>query len=362
MTDHYEITGTMSGTSLDGLDAAYCIFDRKKEKWNYTILHAKTFEYPEEWKKLLLKLEIADARQLARVHAEYGKYCGTLINSFVSETDIKPDYIASHGHTIFHRPDLGYTFQLGDGAAIATTTGITTICDFRTADVALGGQGAPLVPIGDKLLFSDFNICLNIGGFANISYDEVNQRIAFDICPANIILNILATKSGNAFDKDGEIAASGIIIPELLQKLENIPYYLSAPPKSLGKEWLVREFLPVLDFYSEYPNPDLMRTVTEHIGIRIGKTIEQIPCNRILITGGGALNKFLIERVRSNTAKIIKLPDLLTIQFKEALIFGFLGILRLRGENNCLSSVTGATKDHCSGSVYFAKQNIPNIY
>jgi anhydro-N-acetylmuramic acid kinase len=354
MTEHYEIIGTMSGTSLDGLDMAYCIFEKEKNNWSYKISHAKTFDYPDEWKNRLLKLEIADAHQLAQAHAEYGKYCGTLIKCFMEETGLKPNYISSHGQTIFHRPDLGYTFQLGDGAAIAATTGITTICDFRTADLALGGQGAPLVPIGDKLLFADFEICLNIGGFANISYDINNHRIAFDICPANIILNLLASGDGCTFDNDGKIAAGGNIIPELFEKLENLQYYYLNPPKSLGKEWLWGEFLPLINLYTGKQNSDLLRTITEHIAVRIGRTLELVTGSYILITGGGALNKFLVERIRSHTSKPIDLPDLLTIQFKEALVFGFLGVLRLRGEYNCLASATGAIKDHCGGAICIA--------
>jgi anhydro-N-acetylmuramic acid kinase len=354
MIDHYEIVGLMSGTSLDGLDVAYCVFDYEKGKWKYSISAARTYDYDNDWKQRLLNLETADARQLTQMHPEYGKYCGLLVKQFLSETGLKPDYISSQGHTIFHRPDSGYTFQLGSGAALAAAAGIMTICDFRSADVALGGQGAPLVPIGDKLLFGDYEFCLNIGGFANVSFELEGKRIAYDICPANIILNLLASKLGFGYDEDGKIAAKGILVPELLEKLEKLDYYSANPPKSLGKEWLVSNFLPIVDNFRDQPIEDLMHTVAEHIALRIGNSFGPNIKGTVLITGGGAFNKDLIKRIHSYSSNNLAIPDILTVKYKEALIFAFLGTLRLRGENNCLASVTGSSKDHCSGTIHLA--------
>jgi anhydro-N-acetylmuramic acid kinase len=352
MYNHCEIIGLMSGTSLDGLDVAYCVFDHAAGKWQYSIREAKTYEYPAELKVRLIAAETADARSLIELHAEFGLYCGLLVSLFMADTGLRPEFIASHGHTIFHRPDLGYTFQLGCGASIAAANGITTISDFRTADVALGGQGAPLVPVGDMLLFADHEMCLNIGGFANISYDLNGKRIAYDVCPANIILNKLAQEAGAAYDNEGNMAAGGQMIAGLLAELEELEYYAAPAPKSLGKEWLLNTMLPVIEKYRSFPLPDIMHTVTCHIAARIAHALHAYPAGKVLITGGGALNTYLVSLIRKQCDNRIIIPDLLTVQFKEALIFGFLGLLRLRGENNCLASVTGAKTDHCSGSIH----------
>jgi anhydro-N-acetylmuramic acid kinase len=354
MNEHYDLLGLMSGTSLDGLDVAYCRFSRVDGQWQYSIVGAETYEYPQEWIDNLTAAEIADGRKLVELHSAYGRYCGSLVNRFISETGLYPGFIASHGHTVFHRPELGYTFQLGNGADLAAETGLTTICDFRTADVALGGQGAPLVPVGDQLLFGDFEYCLNIGGFANVSYDQDGKRIAYDICPANIILNRLAGLTGSLYDKDGNLAAKGKPVPGLLTELEKLTYYSAPPPKSLGKEWMVNNFIPVIEKYKNFPVPDLLNTVVEHIALMAGNAVSIIPAGRVLITGGGALNTYLVSRIMKHCDIKIVIPDLLTVKFKEALIFAFLGLLRFRGDNNCLASVTGARRDHCSGIVFLS--------
>jgi anhydro-N-acetylmuramic acid kinase len=353
MSDKYRCIGLMSGTSLDGLDIAFCIFEKKQDVWSYAIEEARTIPYSKEWIRTLRFCEDADSRYLMQVHMEYGNHCGLMINEWFRETGLQPDFIASHGHTVFHRPEAGYTFQLGHGAAIASATNIDTICDFRAQDVALHGHGAPLVPIGDKLLFGDFDACLNIGGFANISYDSGGIRKAFDICPVNTVLNHLAERLGKEFDENGMLAAAGTLIPELFERLEEIPYYCALPPKSLGREWLGEVFFPVLRAFEQCDIKDLMHTVSEHFACRIAAAIAtSVPGKRILATGGGVCNRHLISRLRSKSDREIIIPADDLVKFKEALIFAFLGVLRLRGENNCLASVTGALRDHCSGVVY----------
>jgi anhydro-N-acetylmuramic acid kinase len=285
------------------------------------------------------------AHNLAEVFAE-------AINSWLGDGP-RPDFIASHGHTVFHQPGIGLTTQIGNGAVIAARTGIPTVCDFRTKDVALGGQGAPLVPIGDELLFGDFDACLNLGGISNISYRIGNKRVAYDISPCNMALNALANRAGQPYDQDGQLAKEGVIIPELLQKLNNLAYYHQNPPKSLGKEWYDEVFSPVLaSFLSNHSVADLSRTVVEHIAVQI---IANVPkaARTMLVTGGGAHHTFLIQQIQHqrDTLKVI-VPDDLIVDYKEALIFAFLGLLRLEGENNCLRSVTGAKKDCCGGCVY----------
>ena len=341
----------MSGTSMDGVDLAYCLFEKVNEGWDFGISHAKTYEYPDEWGKILQELPYMSTQELAETDMKYGHYLGKLINQFTDQYSLIPDFIASHGHTLFHQPGKGFTTQIGHGAAIVATTGKTVVCDFRTTDVALKGQGAPLVPAGDKILFGKYGYCLNIGGFANISYDKDDKRIAYDICPVNMGLNHLSRQLGIPFDKNGENSRIGIIDNELFTNLNQIAYYHTSPPKSLGREWFESIFLPVLngskaDIYSK------LRTLTEHVACQISRSVLDGNGHNILVTGGGAHNRFLAGRIRTLIQKPVIFPDQKTIDFKEALIFAFLGVLRIRNEVNCLASVTGALHDSISGAVY----------
>lgn len=355
------VIGLMSGTSLDGLDLAYCKFTFNKG-WEYNILAAKTYPYTSEWREKLSAVEKKSSEELAALHSEYGHFIGKAIVKFLTElsfprglTGKRNIFISSHGHTIFHQPERKFTFQLGNGAAIAAECNFPVVCDFRSNDVALGGQGAPLVPIGDKLLFPEFDFCLNIGGIANISFDNPKgERLAYDICPANIVLNYLAATKGKVYDKNGEIARAGSVSKKLLKVLDSLNFYSKKPPRSLGKEWIMKYFYPVLNRYNISPE-DKMRTVVEHIAIQINSQLVQqnkTGRKKLLITGGGAHNKFLVERIKANSFLNIIIPEKITIDFKEALIFAFLGVLRIRNEVNCLSSVTGAKKDNCGGAIY----------
>ena len=342
----------MSGTSLDGVDLAYCEFKQAGENWSFEIKAAETVPYTHEWRQKLTKAHEQSGLGLAFLNNSLGKYFGEIALRFIKKNSLKPDFIASHGHTIFHRPINGLTLQIGSGAEIAAQTRLRTVCDFRSLDVALGGQGAPLVPIGDKLLFAGFRFCLNLGGFANISFDEAGQRIAFDVCPLNTVFNFLANQINLDFDKDGKVAAAGIVDENLLNALNNLDFYSQKPPKSLGREWLETCFMPVLHSFS----PDIsdkMRTVAEHFAIQISETTKNTPTGKMLITGGGALNRFLVERISFHSKHQIVIPDSLIINFKEALIFAFLGVLRLTENPNCLHSVTGASFDNVGGAVYF---------
>jgi len=347
--NRYTAIGLMSGTSLDGVDIACCRFEYNAGKWEYDIIDATTVEYSDEWKNRLVNSMKSDAESLTLLNIEYGHYLGKLANDFIKKYGYTPDIISSHGHTVFHQPEKKLTLQIGDGAAIAAVTGITTVCDFRSTDVALGGQGAPLVPIGDKLLFSDYDYCINIGGIANISYEDKGKRIAYDICPANMALNYLSEKRRQKFDADGRMAATGNSDENLLSELNSLKYYNLNPPKSLGKEWVFDSFISIIEKHSVSVE-DLLNTVTEHIAEQIS-TILQKP-GKALITGGGANNTFLINRIKEKSKTEIVIPDRTLIDFKEALIFAFMGVLRLRNETNIFSSVTGARKDHCGGAVY----------
>ncbi|MBK7214865.1 MAG: anhydro-N-acetylmuramic acid kinase [Bacteroidales bacterium] len=344
------ILGLMSGTSLDGLDLALCVFSEANGKYQYRIEAAETVSYSNEWLSRLRMLPEANAMEYAYTHTAYGRLLGELSRDFLKRNGLSANYIGSHGHTIFHQPGRGFTSQIGEGAALAQASGITVICDFRSGDVARGGQGAPLVPIGDELLFGDYDYCLNIGGFANISYKQDGKRIAFDVGPANIALNKLAQKLGLAYDDEGRVAASGMLNTELLEKLNDLEYYRLSPPKSLGREWVDTTFTPLLN--ESIPAADLLRTVTEHIAVNISRCASFKPEENMLITGGGTLNTYLIDRIRSLSNINIQLPDKQIIDFKEALIFAFLAYLRILERPNSLSSVTGATSDSCTGCIY----------
>jgi anhydro-N-acetylmuramic acid kinase len=341
----------MSGTSLDGLDLAFCEFHFDGSKYHHRIIEAETIPYTSTWKERLANLENRFAIDYVATDVEYGHFLGLQTRMFLERHRLIPDFIASHGHTIFHQPRNRITSQIGRGACIAAETGLPVVCDFRSLDVALGGQGAPLVPIGDELLFGQFAYCLNIGGFANISFSHEGKRIAFDIAPANIVLNYLVMPVGLDFDRNGEMARSGRVDAALLEQFNAMDFYSYPAPKSLGKEWVLQHIHPLLA-QSGLSREDQLATFTEHIAIQTGRSLSGNAEDKILVTGGGAFNCFLMERIRLHTSCTVNIPDELTVNYKEALIFAFLGLLRHRNEINCLSSVTGAVRDSSGGAVY----------
>lgn len=352
----YNVIGVMSGTSLDGIDVCYSSFtyNQEKKQWDYEIHQAHTFKLEETIKHRLQSIVNGSAIDLSILNNDYGNLIGKCINTFINDYSIKRtevDFIASHGHTIFHQPEINLTLQIGNGANITTRTKIPVICDFRTNDIALNGQGAPLVPIGDKFLFSEFDYCINLGGIGNISKYKGNDIIAYDMCPANMVLNHLAQQINLEYDMNGDISRKGEINQSLLNELNQINYYQQQPPKSLGYEWVSDHIYPILSNRS-VNTEDKLRTFTEHIAIQIGKILSE-KNTRTLITGGGAHNNFLMERIRFHAISDIVKPNDQTIDYKEALIFGFLGVLRWRKEINTLKSVTGSSADNVGGSVYF---------
>ncbi len=344
----------MSGTSLDGLDLALCEFELKNDKYKFNITDAQTINYENDILEKLQKAPKMSALEFILFHKEYGIYIGKKVNEFL-ENKTKPDFIASHGHTIFHQPEKKLTFQIGDGAFIAAETGINCISDFRTFDTALGGQGAPLVPIGDKLLFSDYDFCVNLGGFANISFDNNKAvRIAYDICPVNIIANKFSEEIGLKFDDAGKIGKIGKINIKLLKLLNEIEYYTLKSPKSLAYEYLQKHFLPIFSKF-DIPVKDKLRTLYEHIAFQISEEINKNLFSenaKALFTGGGVYNSFLISLIEEKCKAKIIIPEKKTIEFKEALIFAFLGLRRYENKINCLASVTGAKFDNSSGVIF----------
>lgn len=345
--------GLMSGSSLDGIDLALVRFTYGDNHYSYSIINATTLPYPEEWRQQLANAFLAKPEDLVALDKAYGAYLGQKVSEFVKQSKVKPDFVASHGHTIFHKPELRYTLQIGDGQALANHCGILTVNDFRTEDVSKGGQGAPLVPIGDRLLFGDYDICLNIGGIANLSYEERATRIAYDICIANQALNWLAQREGLAYDNDGLMARQGKVNELLLQRLNDNTFFNQAPPKSLGREFFETCQKQALETFLEtFTTSDALATFVEHIAFQIGQSTAMLTKGELLITGGGARNKYLIERIQQHTIHQVVVPDLETVDYKEALIFALLGLLRLEGQTNVLCSVTGAPTDSCSGKIW----------
>jgi anhydro-N-acetylmuramic acid kinase len=351
-TTNYKIIGVMSGTSLDGVDVA-CINFEFDGNWQFQIENAETIRYPSDWLKILKNLTAYAPEELIDVDNKYTIYLSAIINDFIAKHDFKNiDAICSHGHTALHEPDKGLTYQIGNRKALAVLTNNKVVCDFRVQDVALGGQGAPLVPIGDKILFSEYNYCLNLGGFANISFEAHGQRLAFDICPVNIVLNHYVQQLGFEFDDEGENAGSGKVHSELLDALNNLEFYNLKHPKSLGLEWVQKEVLPLINSY-ELEIKDSLRTFVEHIAIQISRVISKKETTTLFISGGGAFNTYLIGRIKMwSPTSVIVMPSNDIINYKEALIFGLLGVLKMLNEDNCLSSVTGAKQDHSSGKIY----------
>ncbi|MBX2961705.1 MAG: anhydro-N-acetylmuramic acid kinase [Cyclobacteriaceae bacterium] len=348
----YKVLGLMSGTSLDGVDVAICILELKNDRWSYKIEKAITVPYSASWKKKLRQAHSTSAEELLQMHHDYGNFLGKLCRKFLQLYDLrKVDFIASHGHTVFHQPKRGFTFQLGNGYSLHVAAGIPVVCDFRSMDVALGGQGAPLVPAGERFLFADYDVCLNLGGIANLSQQLKNKRQAYDICFVNMGLNYLAEKAGKSFDRNGAMAAKGSLNTNMMRKLSTIYAKIKHERPSLGREFFEKHIMPVLDVES-IELYDRMSTFTESAAAQIADSIQHNKKRMsVLCTGGGAFNTYLIYRLMEhlgNKADLI-VPDSDIVKFKEALIFAFLGVKCVRGEINCLTSVTGSARDSCGG-------------
>lgn len=354
----YRAIGIMSGSSLDGLDIAYVIFEETGGKWNFDIVVTECFSYTPEWQQKLATATQVSALEYQLLHTEYGNYIGERINEFIAKNDLahKVHLIASHGHTSFHLPAKKMTAQLGDGAAIAAITKLPVVSDLRSLDVALGGQGAPIVPIGQKLLFSEYNCFLNIGGIANISFVVDGKYVAYDVCPANRVLNTLIKEKDLHFDDEGKMAAIGKVNEDLLRQLNSLDYYKQSYPKSLANSFGTDIILPMIKNAS-INTEDALRTYVEHIAIQISKAFQNIQhptfSIKLLVTGGGAFNNFLIERLSELLTHVeIVIPDKKIIEYKEALIMALIGVLRWREEVNVLSSVTGASESSIGGALW----------
>lgn len=355
----YRVIGLMSGSSLDGLDIVFAEFQETSGKWKYELIHSACYEYTGEWQEKLRSAYTLSALEYQLLHTAYGHYLGEQVNRFISENglDFRVQLVASHGHTVFHMPSKRMTAQIGDGAAIAAETGINVVSDLRSLDVALGGHGAPIVPIGEKLLLNEYNYFLNIGGIANLSVNG-DRYIAFDVCPANRVLNLIAKEKGLQYDEGGRLAEAGTINQDLLRTLNSLEYYSKPYPKSLDNSFGTDTVFPIL--HGVASSEDLMATYAEHIAVQVAEAVKPLskPGEKLLVTGGGAHNDFLIKRLKANlesTGLDVVVPDASLVDMKEALIMGFIGLLRWREEYNVLSSVTGASRNSIGGAVYMGQ-------
>ena len=363
----YRVIGLMSGSSLDGLDIAFVELEEKGGRWNYQVLNASSLPYDKDWQQRLQQAPELSARAMAELDAAYGKYIGQKVNEFIALNGLeyKVGLVVSHGHTVFHHPPH-YTTQIGSGAFIAATTSLPVVSDLRTMDVAMGGQGAPIVPMGEFLLYSAYKYFLNIGGIANLSFRGENVYDAFDVCPANRVLNMLASELGHVFDENGELSRKGKVVENLLDQLNAQEYYWQAYPKSLANEFGTEVIYPLIRSFKLNPH-DALCTYVEHISMQTAEAIQQVNRKRgylpqtekIMITGGGALNTFLVERLQHHLNSIplvVEVPDRQTVEFKEAIVMALLGVLRWREEATVIQTVTGATDASIGGALWMGKQ------
>lgn len=373
----YRVIGLMSGSSLDGLDIAFVEFHEQAGNWSYEIKATACYAYSAEWIEKLKKATSLNALDYQLLHTAYGHHIGQLVNSFIEENGLeyKVQLIASHGHTTFHMPGQQMTAQLGDGAAIAAITGINVVSDLRAMDLALGGHGAPIVPIGEKLLLKDYPLFLNIGGIANVSCNLTADYIAFDVCPANRVLNMLAHKAGKPYDEGGQLAATGALQPELLKTLDSLEYYQLSGPKSLANDFGTDVIYPLVSGFrfgkKDTWIQDSLRTYVEHIAVQVKKALSPVVnkqaaeeaansgSRKLLVTGGGAHNSFLIERLtdllREDNIEVV-VPDRQLVDYKEAVVMALVGVLRWREENNVLASVTGSRRNSIGGAVWIGQE------
>lgn len=355
---NYNLIGIMSGTSMDGLDLAFVQFSKKTKVWSFEMVCATTYTYPKDLLAALSHSKNLSALEILELDLHLGTFIGKQVNAFISENKLNKSHInaiASHGHTVFHQPEKRLTFQIGNGQEIARITRLQTICDFRAKDVLFGGQGAPLVPVGDRDLFAPKYNCkafINLGGFANVSILLDEDVSAFDIAPCNLLLNRYANILGFAYDKNGELGREVYFTDqELLDSLNQLEFYQKAPPKSLGTEWLENQFLPIFE-QNKHSALQYLASAYEHISDQIAQVIFTNELESVFLSGGGAKNKYLVELIQQKSQAKIMIPDNPTIDFKEATVFAYLGVLFLENEPNCLSSVTNASEDVVGGVKY----------
>ena len=349
------ICGVMSGSSLDGLDMAICNIERAPfGQFDWSIERADTFSFPDALSDLLMSTYEGSASNIYSVEQEFSKFSANCIKTFIDDSSV--DYVGMHGHTIFHHPEDGYTVQIGNGQFIAHRIGIPVICEMRSKDIALGGQGAPLAPTVEKYLLSEFTAFLNLGGIANISLHQDDKITAFDITACNQPLNYLCQKHFDLpYDNEGKLAAKGKLDTDLLEKLNALPYLTMEPPKSLANTWVINDFMSIVNDHIA-PHKNKLNTIVQHMAIQTAKSLENMsPETAVYATGGGVFNKFMMKCLSSQLSKqgiVLEAADSMMAEFKEALLMALMAYLSVHELPNSFASVTGAKKDNCNGVVY----------
>lgn len=358
-----DILGVMSGSSMDGLDLAFIRLNTEVGKpgllsASYELLHGATMPIPEELLNQLKYSSKLDALSLLTLDQDFGSWAGKAIDTAIKQTSFSPSLIGFHGHTVFHFPDRKVSFQLGHGAVLSAYTQLPVVTDFRSQDMALGGQGAPMVSIAEKWLWPDYSGFLNLGGICNITLKKTKEAYeSADIWVCNQILNHLAREVGHSYDDRGLIAAKGLPIDELIEALLLAEWFEKKAPKSLDNSYLYEEVIPLFNKYRDYSTGDKLHSAVIVIAKAIANHVNAVYHSEaiqggIMLTGGGALNDFLVEKIRAELTCDIFLPDLETIQFKEAIMVAFAGWLRWRGLPNFIKEATGAKSDAIGGVLH----------
>ncbi|XP_064473646.1 anhydro-N-acetylmuramic acid kinase-like [Ornithodoros turicata] len=371
----YEVIGVMSGSSLDGLDIIYTRFSlTSSDCWEYNIQHCTCYNYSPTWIDKLKHATSTSALEYQLLNTEYGRYIGEYVLRFIRENrlDGKVHLIACHGHTVFHLPSQLTTSTLGDGATVAAVTGLPVVSDLRSMDVALGGQGSPIALTAERKLFgNEYQFFLNIGGMACLTYAGKNYSDSFavDVCPANQLLNLLANREGRAFDRSGEMAKSGKVSTRLLKDLDDFDYYKKSFPKSLGVDFGPEILYPLIQAH-DLSTADALQTFTEHICNQVAEVIRLVErtvkdglpqSSKMLVTGGGARNLFLVDRLTERLKEFritVVVPNDELVKFKEALVTSVIGVQRLRGEENFIGEVSGASRSSIGGAFWYGKDKI----
>lgn len=365
MNKELHIIGLMSGSSLDGLDMAYCKYnyenvDGQIHLVEWSIKQAETAIIPLELKYQLSNANKFDLKKLQILDVLFGQFIGNELKAFMHKHQLTSiDFIASHGHTIFHRPEEGFSLQIGNGETIAAITKLPVINHFRNKDIAQGGQGAPVAPIADRFLFNGYDFYLNLGGIANISYHKNDTWYAYDISGANQILNALAHQLHSSFDDKGKEARSGQKIDALFHQLNKHSYIEKTPPKSLDNQFVFQEFTQCV-LEHEGNTFDKLNTVCHHIAYQISKAIANAelekPERSMFCTGGGVFNVFLMELIEDycnqNMQVAIDIPKAEIINYKEAALMALMGLLHQENIPNVMASVTGAKQDTINGELH----------
>lgn len=354
----YNVIGLMSGSSHDGLDIAFAEITDVRNDWTFEIKHAACIPFEKEMEQQLRHAAALPVPEFLKLHTAFGRWIGTQVVDFINTNELyhKVHFVASHGHTVFHDPQSKTSVQIGDGASISGITGLPTITDLRNADMALAGQGAPIVPIADHKFFPDYKYCLNLGGISNVTINGA-APLAFDIAPANQVLDHFAQKEGKAFDENGALAAQGRVEATILAALNALPYYKAEGPKSLANDYS-KQLISIVEAHNTLSTADILATLVAHIVFQVTRAVEKYPAGgpaKMLVTGGGAMNRFLVAQLAAALQPLnieVVVPEENIVKYKEALAMAFIGVLRWREEENVLSSVTGAAKNTIGGALW----------